>query len=162
MNANITIRLAEAKDVELLAELGRETFHDAFADNSLMPQDDLHLYLDSAFAVSQMTAELNDPKTIILLAEIDGETVGYAKLDCGVEATGVTGKNPVKLKRLYSKQKFIGFGVGKTLLARCLEESAKLNHDVIWLSVWKDNHQAQKFYKKWNFEECGTFDFQLG
>jgi ribosomal protein S18 acetylase RimI-like enzyme len=44
----------------------------------------------------------------------------------------------------------------------CLQESARLKHDTIWLTVWRHNLIAQKFYDKWNFEECGAFDFQLG
>lgn len=158
----IKIRFATAEDAELLAKLGRETFRDAFAGNPLMPQDDLRIYLDSAFTVSQITSELNNAKTIFLLAEIDGETVGYAKLECGVTTGGVSGKNPIKLKRLYNKQEFIGFGVGAALMKYCLKEAESLNHDTIWLTVWKHNEIAQNFYRKFNFEECGTFDFQLG
>lgn len=162
MNDFVTIRFATTRDAELLAELGRETFHDAFAGNPLMPQDDLRIYLDSAFTVLGISDELNDPKTIFLLAEIDGEAVGYAKLDCGITTDGVSGENPIKLKRLYNKQKFIGFGIGAALLQRCLGEAKVRNHDTIWLTVWKHNEIAQKFYRKWNFTECGTFDFQLG
>lgn len=162
MNKNIKIRLAEEKDAQLLAELGRETFHDAFVENPLMPQDDLQLYMKSAFTVEQITLELEDPKTMFFLAEIEGEAVGYAKLERDVTTKGVTGKNPIKLKRLYNKQKFIGFGIGASLMKHCLEESAKLKHDTIWLTVWQHNLSAQNFYHKWNFEECGVFDFQLG
>lgn len=53
MNQTITIRFTEANDTELLVRLGREIFYDAFADNPLMPQEDLRLYLDSAFTISQ-------------------------------------------------------------------------------------------------------------
>jgi diamine N-acetyltransferase len=162
MNQTITIRFANVDDAELLAKLGRETFHDAFAGNPLMPQEDLLLYLDSAFTIQQITSELNDPKTIFLLAEIDGEMGGYAKLDCGVTTDGVNGENPIKLKRLYNKQKFIGFGVGAALLKNCLDEAKNRNHDTIWLTVWKHNEIAQNFYRKFYFEDCGTFEFQLG
>lgn len=162
MNQLITIRFATLDDAELLAKLGRETFHDAFAGNPLMPQNDLQIYLDSAFTVSNIASELTDAKTIFLLAEIDGEAVGYAKLDGGVSTEGVSGKNPIKLKRLYNKQKFIGFGVGASLMKQCLDEAKNRGHDTMWLTVWKHNEIAQNFYKKFQFEECGTFDFQLG
>ncbi|MEK7723484.1 MAG: N-acetyltransferase [Acidobacteriota bacterium] len=162
MKETVKIRFATSEDAELLAKLGRETFHDAFAENPLMPQDDLQLYLDSAFTVSNIASELKDTKTIFLLAEIDSKAVGYAKLDCGVTTDGVSGENPIKLKRLYNKQEFIGFGIGKSLMLRCFDEAKKLNHDTIWLTVWKHNLQAQNFYRKFQFEECGTFDFHLG
>jgi GNAT superfamily N-acetyltransferase len=159
---SVAIRSAVPEDAELLAELGRETFHDAFVNHPWMPQKDLDLYLDSAFTVSQIASELNDPKTIFLLAEIDGQAVAYAKMESGVTASGVIAKNPVKIKRLYSKQKFIGFGVGKILLEHCLVQAKRLNHDIVWLTVWEHNLAAQNFYRKWNFETSGTIDFLLG
>lgn len=162
MNRTIAVRFAGAPDVALLAALGRETFHDAFAGHPLMPPDDLARYLDSAFTVERMTAELNDPRTIFLLAEIDGEAAGYAKLERGATTAGVTAENPIKLKRIYNRQKFIGVGIGKLLMTRCLEEAAAGNHDTIWLTVWQHNLRAQDFYRKLDFVECGTFDFELG
>lgn len=162
MNENVKIRTANIDDAELLAELGRETFHDAFAKNPLMSLEDLKIYIEWAFTVSQMTSELENPNAIFLIAEIEGEAVGYTKLESGVTTTGVLGKNPVKIKRIYAKQNVIGFGVGAVLMRRCLEEAEKLNHDTIWLAVWKHNEIAQRFYEKWNFEECGKIDFQLG
>jgi diamine N-acetyltransferase len=162
MDQTVTISLATEKDAELIAELGKETFHDAFAANPLMPPNDLQLYLKTAFTVSQITSEITDPKAIFLVAQIEGEAVGYAKMERGVTATGVTGKNPLKLKRLYAKQKYIGSGIGKCLMKRCLEEAKRLGHDTIWLSVWKHNSQAQNFYRKWNFVMCGEYEFQLG
>ncbi len=161
MNQTVKIRVANAGDAELLAELGQETFHDAFAGHPLMPQKDLEYYLDSAFTVLQITSELNDPKAIFLLAEIDGEAAAYAKLERGITTDKVTGKNPIKLKRLYAKQKFIGFGVGAGLMERCLMEAKRLNHDTIWLTVWENNPHAQNFYRRWGFETCGTIDFLL-
>jgi hypothetical protein len=100
MNSTITIRYAEVADAELLANFGRETFHDAFAGNPLMPQDDLRVYMESAFTISQMNSELNDPKTIFFLAEIEGEAVGYAKLERSVTTESIKSKNPIKLTAL--------------------------------------------------------------
>lgn len=162
INQTIKIRIAESKDAELLAELGAETFHDAFADHPLMPPKDLKLYWNSAFTVSQIISELNDPQSIFLLAEIDRQAVAYAKMERGVRASGVTAKSPLKLKRLYSKQKFIGFGVGALLMKRCLETAIEHYHDTIWLTVWEHNLPAQKFYRKWKFEPCGEIEFEMG
>ncbi|HQU85088.1 MAG TPA: GNAT family N-acetyltransferase, partial [Pyrinomonadaceae bacterium] len=150
------------EDAELLAKLGKEAFYDAFVGNPLIPQDDLKIYVEKAFTVSQMTSELNEPNAIFLLAEADGEIAAFAKLEFGSENENVSGKNPIQVKRIYSRQKFIGFGVGAALMKRCLKEAVKGNHDTIWLAVWRHNDLAQKFYRKFGFEECGGIDFQLG
>src|SRR5215203_3053155 len=108
MRSEVKIRFATTEDAALLAELGRETFHDAFVNHPLMPKDDLNLYLNEAFTVSQITGEVNYPQATFLLAEVDGQAVGYAKLISGDCEPGIVAKNPVKLKRLYARQEFIG------------------------------------------------------
>jgi GNAT superfamily N-acetyltransferase len=158
----IDIRPAARKDSELLARLGRETFYDAFANHPRMPGADLELYLNEAFTVSQIISELNEPQAAFLLAEIDGQAVGYAKLMTAGRTPGIDGENPVKLKRLYVRRELVGTGIGAGLLSRCLSEAGKSGHDMIWLSVWEHNRKAREFYRRWNFMPCGVIDFQFG
>ena len=162
MRSEITIRFAAPEDAGLLAQLGRETFHDAFVNHPLMPKKELDCYLNEAFTISQISNELNDPQATFLLAETNCQAIGYAKLIPSGWGTSIVGQNPVKLKRLYAGQEFIGAGVGAGLLARCLDEAQSSGHDTIWLSVWEHNQRAQDFYLKWGFQPCGNFDFQLG
>ena len=54
----ITIRTAVSEDAELLAKIGRETFHDAFADHPLMPQKDLRF---SGYRLHQSVWPFNGP-----------------------------------------------------------------------------------------------------
>ena len=157
-----SIRFAIREDAELLARLGRKTFHDAFVNYPQMPGADLELYLSEAFTISQITNELNEPQGTFLLAEIDGQAVGYAKLVTGERERDIIGKNPVKLKRLYNRQEFVGAGIGSCLLSHCLDEAGEKGHDTIWLSVWEHNQRAQAFYRKWNFKSCGIIVFQFG
>lgn len=162
MKLEVKIRFAALEDAKLVAELGRETFYDAFVNHPLMPKADLTLYLKEAFTVSQITTELRDPRAVFLLAEVAGQAVGYAKLVAGDWEAGIVAKNPVKLKRLYAQQRCIGKGVGAGLLSRCLDEAVKNGHDTIWLTVWEHNKEAQNFYHKWDFKPCGTIDFPFG
>jgi diamine N-acetyltransferase len=159
MNSEVKIRFAAHEDAELLAKLARETFHDAFVNHPLMPQADLSLYLNEAFTIQQISDELSDPQAAFLLAEIAGQAVGYAKLIAGERVRNVVAKNPVKLKRLYARQEFIGAGIGAGLLSGCLDEASRRGHDTIWLSVWEHNQRAQDFYRKWNFEPFGVVVF---
>jgi len=162
MKSEVNIRFAVLQDAELLAKLGRETLYDAFVSHPLMPKADLDLYLNEAFTVSQITTALQDPQSAFLLAEIDGQAVGYAKLVTEEWEAGITDKNPIKLKRLYARRQFIGKGVGAGLLSRCLDEAVRNGHDTIWLTVWEHNKKAQNFYCKWDFKPCGVIDFQFG
>jgi GNAT superfamily N-acetyltransferase len=158
----IKIRYAAIEDAETLADLSWRTFYDAFAAHPKNAPDDLKAYMDEAFNVRQLGKELRDEKAIFLIAEINGEPAGYAKLLLDTIEPGVTAERPIELCRLYSEQKFLGKGIGASLMQRCLDEAKRRERDVMWLGVWEYNPRAQAFYRKWKFEECGSHVFQLG
>lgn len=162
MKSKAAIRRATYEDAELLAALGAETFYDAFANHPAMPADGLRAYLKNTFSVANLCDELADPDAFFLLVEIDREPAGYAKLETAGCEFVVTARNPIKLKRLYIRQRFIGSGVGAVLMKRCLEEVRDRNHDVIWLIVWEHNLRAQNFYRRWNFEQRGVITIRYG
>jgi diamine N-acetyltransferase len=157
---DVKIRRANPKDAGLLAELGARTFAETFAvDNTAQDMSD---YLAASFSVSRQTAELIDPASTFLLAELDGLATGYAKLHPGKVAKGVEGLKPVELVRLYVAREWLGCGVGEALMRACVEVAREAGHDTIWLGVWEHNGRAQAFYRKWNFRDVGEQVFQLG
>jgi ribosomal protein S18 acetylase RimI-like enzyme len=162
MNESVKIRLATAEDAETLARTGWKSFYDAFADHPKNAPDDLKSYMDEAFAVRTIAGELVDKDVIYFIAEIGGETVGYAKLKKNSREDGTAGENPIELCRLYSLNEFIGKGIGKALMQHSLDFAAANEHDFMWLGVWEYNFRAQKFYEKFGFEKCGEHVFQLG
>lgn len=160
--AEINIRYASADDAELLTALARETFHDAFSVYPQMPPADLASYLKAEFTVANLAAQLADETSFFLLAEHAGVAVGYAKMEVHQGMPGVQLNNPIKLRRLYCSQRFLGMGVGASLMERCVIEAANRKHDGIYLTVWEHNHQAQVFYRQWSYEPCALIDIVLG
>ncbi len=158
----IDIRQATTDDARPLTDLAYTTFWDAFAAHPKNAPDDLNHYMRQAFNVEQITAELADEKNIFLLAEIEGELAGYSKLILDNIEPGVTATQPVELSRLYSQQKFLGKGVGQTLMDACFERAKNDGRDVMWLGVWEYNPRAQRFYEKNGFRVVGSHTFQLG
>lgn len=158
----VDIRTATAADAEVLAKVGKETFRDAFINNPNMPLEDLQTYLDEAFDVKNVAAELADPRSIFFLAEVNGETAGYAKVILDTPEQGVVSERPMKLKRLYVHQSALGRGVGPALMQRCVEAAQENQQDAIWLTVWEHNPRAQAFYLKWEFVEVGDIPFSMG
>lgn len=160
-NANNTlIRTMTAEDVILLADLGAQTFREAFATDNT--PDDMAAYLEKSFHPEQVAQELADPKSTFLLAEIAGKAVGYAKLQNGDVAEGVSGGKPIELVRLYVLQECIGQGVGAALMQNSINHAKAQGFDTLWLGVWEHNTRAQKFYQKWGFEVVGSHIFVLG
>jgi diamine N-acetyltransferase len=160
--SDVSIRQAGLKDAKLLTDLSYTTFWDAFAHHPKNAPDDLAHYMRQAFSSEQITDELADPKNVFLVAEIDGEAAGYAKLIIGNIEPGITAQRPVELQRLYSHQEYIGKGVGQSLMDACFERAAGHDHDVMWLGVWEYNPRAQRFYEKNGFRLVGKHVFQLG
>jgi diamine N-acetyltransferase len=156
----LTIRHCTLADAGLLSELGARTFSETFAaDNS---PEDLAAYIATSFNVTQQTAELEDPASTFLIAEVDGRAAGYAQLHEGEAEKGVEGAKPVELVRLYVSRDWLGRGIGEQLMRACLDQARQAGHETIWLGVWERNGRAQAFYRKWNFRTVGEHVFQLG
>jgi ribosomal protein S18 acetylase RimI-like enzyme len=162
MDGLITIRDASVNDAQALTSLSYTTFWDAFAHHPKNAPDDLAHYMRQAFSVEQITKELEDPKAIFLIAEIDGEMAGYAKLVIDNIEPGIAAERPIELNRLYSQQKFLGKGVGQALMNACFEKAKQNGYDVMWLGVWEYNPRAQRFYEKNEFRVVGKHIFVLG
>ena len=70
--SEISIRPATIDDAKALTDLAYTTFWDAFAHHPKNAPDDLNHYMRQAFNLEQISAELEDDKSIFLIAEIEG------------------------------------------------------------------------------------------
>ena len=159
-DSRIDIRRAAAEDNKLLADAGRRLFYAAFAEGNT--PEDMASYSTTAFSPEIQAAELADPASVTLIAEIDGIFAGYARLKEGRPTLVLPGLRPVELVRIYSERDYIGQGVGAALMQACLDEAARRGCDRIWLGVWEKNPRAIRFYEKWGFAAAGNQTFKLG
>ncbi len=155
-----TLRCATVADAALLTQLGEQTFLETF--DGTCPPADMQLYLASAFTLARLTSELTDPRAVFLVAEIEGEPAGYAKLQCGEVPDCIAGTSPLELERLYVAQRWLGCGVGPALMQACLDYAKETGRQTMFLGVWENNFRAQAFYRKWNFEQVGDHVFMMG
>lgn len=160
--SEIKIRQASIEDAEMLTDLSYETFWDAFHAHPKNAPDDLADYMQKAFNLEQIRRELLEENSIFLIAEIAGEPAGYAKLKIDSIEDGISAAKPIELMRLYSKQEFLGKGVGARLMDECFEIARQNDCDAMWLGVWEYNPRAQRFYEKYGFRKVGKHVFQLG
>lgn len=154
------IRQGTTADAVMLAELGAKTFYDAFAkDNS---SENIEAYLQASFSPEIQLRELSQLESIFLIAESDGQPVGYAQLILNSTDEAMQANLPMEIRRIYAVQDFIGKGVGGMLMSRAIDEARQRGCDILWLGVWEKNQRAIDFYRKWGFEEHGTHVFTLG
>jgi len=159
-NSIVAVRRASPDDANSLSQLGAHTFAEAFAaDNT---SEDMDSYLASKFSVEQLAAQLADPASTFLIAEVEGVAAGYARLHAGGPAEGIEGAKPIELVRLYAFREWHGRGIGEALMRACLDEARTAGYETIWLGVWEKNARALAFYRKWDFRAVGEHVFQLG
>ena len=154
----ITLRPATKADAATLASLGARTFTDTFGH--LYDPDDLDLFLKS-HAEEHWAAELCDPEFAVLLVEVSGEAVGYAKVGpphLPFEPRGTA----VELRQFYLVKAWQGHGLADEMMAWVIDQAEQQDGNDLYLSVFVDNHRARRFYERWGFIAEGRYAFMVG
>ena len=123
------------------------------------------VYLAAAFSPEKQLAELADANTVFLVAQMQREMVGYAKLGFNSKLGVEPGKTPeqrVEIERLYVRQDWIGTGLGASLMRRVIEEARQKACRSVVLGVWEKNSHAVEFYHRFGFRTIGQHNFTLG
>ena len=161
MRDTVQIRIAGREDAALIADLSRRTFYDTFAKHNT--PENMDLFLETQFTREQLMEEVGAPRNTFLLAHLNGEAVGYARLYEGIELPPrIAGSEAIEISRLYAEQQVIGKGIGKALMLASIDFAREKGKDWIWLGVWEHNHRAIAFYKKMGFEPFDRHIFLLG
>jgi GNAT superfamily N-acetyltransferase len=154
----IAYRDATPVDAALMATLGARSFTETFG----------HLYTPENLAAFLLNhsepnwrAELSDPRFAVRLAEEDGAAIGFAKVgppSLPFEPTAPS----TELRQLYVLKPWQGVGVAAVLMDWVLAEAGRRGAGELYLSVFVDNHRAQRFYARHGFEAVGRYDFMVG
>ena len=156
----IVVRTATPADAQRLAELGAQAFAHTFGPDNT--PENMDAYLKQAFGQQIQAAELAEPSSLFLLAEVGGEAVGYARLREGPAPDPIQGASPIEIARFYARPDWIGRGVGAALMRACVAQARLRGKLTLWLDVWERNPRARAFYASWGFHDVGTQPFLLG
>jgi ribosomal protein S18 acetylase RimI-like enzyme len=154
------IRKAHRQDAELLVELGRRTFREAFAAQN--SPEDVATHLRATFSLDDIKTQLDDKDTLYLIIDLRAEPVGYAYLYPTQPPTAIKDPMAIQLIRFYLLEKCYGLGIGNALMKSCLAESAARGYRTIWLSSWELNGRANAFYRRWHFKVVDRQQFVVG
>ena len=154
------IRRANRQDAELLVELGKRAFYEAFAEQTAL--EDMTAYLQTTFSIEETKTELNNKDSLYLIMELQDDSVGYAYLYPARPPECIKDPKAIQLIRFYLLKKCYGLGVGNTLMQTCLDESYARGYRSVWLSSWELNGRANAFYKRWHFKVIGRQKFRVG
>lgn len=150
---------ATPADAAALAALARRTFTETFGH--LYRPEDLAAFL-AGHTEERWSAELTDPAYAVRVAEAEPrELVAYAKL--GPPSLPFEPRGPsIELRQFYVLRPFHGTGLASDLMTWVLDRARASGAADLYLSVFVDNHRAQRFYARYGFERIGRYDFIVG
>lgn len=150
------IRSASIKDADLLSTLCADVqkLHaDAYPDIFKQPDDPL-------FASAHMAQGLAEPHVFALIAEVDGEGVGYVL--CNIshreEHTFAYAWTMLYVDQMGVKPDYQRQGVGAALMDKVRDIAREHNIKRIMLNHWGFNNKAHAFYEKQGFE---TYNYRM-
>lgn len=119
-------------------------------------------YLADRFSREQILGEHRHPDSRFFLAELDGQAVGYLKVNRGAAQTEAMGETAMEVERVYVLQEFHRQGIGGLLMEQAYRMAGEWRAEWIWLGVWEHNPEAIAFYERCGFTCFGEHVFQLG
>lgn len=145
----LLLRNAIEEDAEMLLEYLKTTCAETRFLVKEPEEITLTLEEERHFINSQNTANFN----LMLLGFLDGEYVGNCSL---------MGNGPCRYQHRVNMgialyQKYMGMGVGKTMIKKLINFAKEKGIEQIELEVVADNVKAITLYKKMGFEIFGTF-----
>nr|WP_315028370.1 GNAT family N-acetyltransferase [uncultured Chryseobacterium sp.] len=159
--SSIIILKAGEKDLEIIQNIGIQTFSETFAeDNS---EEAMKKYLDDNFNTEKLKSELENSNSLFYIAWEEDAAVGYLKVNSSTAQTELQDDNTsLEIERIYVKKSHHGKKVGQLLYNQALETAQQLNKSYLWLGVWEENLRALNFYIKNGFVEFDKHIFKLG
>lgn len=158
--AGVSIRRAVPDDAAVLADLGARTFVETFGH--LYRPGDLQAFLAASHSEAAYAEALADPAHALWLAHRDGRAIGYAQAGpCGLPHAEVA-PGDGELKRLYLLAAEHNGGIGGALFAHALRWLERDGPRTLWISVWSENHGAQRFYARHGFAFVAEYAFPVG
>jgi diamine N-acetyltransferase len=151
-------RDAVADDAEALAAFARDTWVATFGH--LYPPHDLRAYLTAKYGADIQRREIADGATRYVLAFDEVGLVGYCMM--GALEMPVDDANGLELHRLYLHQRAKGAGVANALIEDTIAWARGKGASSLYLSVWENNERAQRFYRRFGFEDHSEWDFMVG
>jgi GNAT superfamily N-acetyltransferase len=155
------LRPPSLADKDALAALGRDSFVAAFGH--LYAPADIDAFLQAVYAPEAIAREIDDDALVYRVAEDESGLLAYCKLGLKTSyAEYAQGRRPIDLKQLYCRPGEAGRGIGAALMEWALAHAREEGADEMLLSVWAENHGAQRFYARYGFAKRADIHFMVG
>jgi len=159
MGPDLSIRRGALGDANCLSALSTQVWLHTYATEGVRPA--IAQYVEEHLSPNAFALQLERSEFLFLVAEIEGNLVGYASGKAGVPCP-VRSAAMACLDRLYVSEHFHSVGIGRELLSRFRAELARLaGNDALWVAVNSGNLAARAFYERQGLKDIGTTYFDL-
>ncbi|MFI9645227.1 GNAT family N-acetyltransferase [Streptomyces sp. NPDC052040] len=153
MDSRPLIRAMSSADCRRVSEIRIGGWRTAY--RKLIPRSYLdRLDVDADAESRRARLAEGDGRVVNLVAELDGETVGWAAY--GPYRDGETDAEDGELYALYVDSGLLGGGIGRALLAEAVRGCAGDGRPRMRLWVLKENTRARHFYERAGFRADGA------
>lgn len=143
---SVKIKAVTGKDIQELEEVKK-----LFMEYTQSLEIDL-AFQDFETEFRDLPGKYKAPDGILLLAVVDGKAAGciaLRKIDEGI----------CEMKRLYVRDAFRGFQIGKRLITMIIEQAVQLQYDYMRLDTLPTMTKAQDLYRAFGFYEIEPYVF---
>lgn len=145
------IRPATTDDREAIRELAREAWHDTYDEFDSATIDET---VDAWYADEELERALSEPGTAFLVAEADGDVVGFSH--------GVVQGDEGDVLRMYVHPDHQREGVGTALHERLRADLEDFNMNRMRAIDFASNEGGRRFYEELGFEETDEGTVEIG
>ena len=161
MNSDIIFKKCTIEDLDILIEMSRTTFVNAFEKHN--NPDDFKKYLAKAFNKEQMTTELLNPNSSFYFILLDSVGfVGYIKLNKKDAQNESFDTHAIEIERIYVQQEFQGNKLGQEALLLIIDMAKHQKASCLWLGVWEHNTRAIALYENHGFVKFDKHPYLIG
>ena len=157
---SIHLQKITKNNVQDLQEVSIQTFTETFKDNN--SEKSLNDYLNTAYELTKLEKELENPHSEFYFAYFNNELAGYLKININDAQSEKMGENALEVERIYIKKSFKRRGIGRHLIKTAEQLAKKYQKNLMWLGVWEYNPKAIAFYETLGFKVIGAHSFFMG
>lgn len=124
--------------------------------SNILSQEQISYMMDMMYSTSSLEKQMNELNHHYLLAEEDGEYLGYLSYELNYKVTPIT-----KIHKIYVLPSIQGKGVGRLFIDAVSKLALKNNNTLLSLNVNRYN-KAIDFYKRMGFDFFTSENIDIG
>jgi GNAT superfamily N-acetyltransferase len=144
----ITIKECQKEELDVLFKIAIQTYNDTY---KYLWSDKGVWYLEEFYKKENFEQELSQPDIFYFLVYDNDKAIGYFKLKNGA-LEPYPDTQCIEIDKLYFLKKYVGKGIGKTVMEFIFSFAEKQQSNLLWLKVMESS-LAKYFYEKHGFTE---------